>query len=79
MGVVCSTKYVWTIFKQSIGGIGMEFYTFKRGTVVAVDFSLQIGSEIRFATPLPSSLPSLITTCGSLRLAVNTQDWSFTS
>ena len=32
-----------------------------------------------FATPLPSSIPLLALTCGSLHLAVNTRDWTFTS
>jgi hypothetical protein len=28
---------------------------------------------------LPSSIPLLVPTCGSLHLAVNTRDWTFTS
>ena len=32
-----------------------------------------------FATPLPSPMPLLASACGSLHLAVNTRDWTFTS
>ncbi|HJA65059.1 MAG TPA: hypothetical protein H9955_01980, partial [Candidatus Mediterraneibacter cottocaccae] len=32
-----------------------------------------------FATPLPPPMPLLTPACGSLHLAVNTRDWTFTS
>ena len=43
-----------------------------------VSYPVSVRRLKNFATPLPPSIPLLIPTCGSLHLAVNTRDGTFT-
>ena len=42
-------------------------------------YQVSVRNLERIATPLPSPKASRLTACGSLRLAVTTYDWTFTS
>ena len=42
-------------------------------------YQVSVRTLKRIATPLPPSLTSLLTTCGSLHLAVKTRGWTCTS